>query len=167
MAHAQSPIAILGCGTMGEAIVAGLLASKARTPAQLLVTSRREARRETLASRYGVLAMEDNAAAIDGASIVLLCLKPRGALDLLDDPAMVAALHGKVIVSIAAGVPLAELRARCPDAACIRAMPNTPCTAGKGMTVLARAPEVTDAQLDAVRDIFCAVGRIHGRSSRI
>ena len=159
MAHAQSPIAILGCGTMGEAIVAGLLASGARPPAALLATSRREARRESLAATYGVQALEDNRAAIEGAEIVLLCLKPKGALELLSDPTIVTALEGKVIVSIAAGVPLARLRERCPASACVRAMPNTPCTAGKGMTVLARAPGVSDAQLESVRDIFCAVGR--------
>jgi pyrroline-5-carboxylate reductase len=159
MANVQSPIAILGCGTMGEAIVAGLLASKARPAQALLVTSRRQARRDALEAQYGVRVFEDNHAAIEGADIVLLCLKPQGAVNLLSDPSIVASLEGKVIVSIAAGVPLARLLERCPNSACIRAMPNTPCTAGKGMTVLARAPGVLDAHLESVRDIFCAVGR--------
>ena len=152
-------IAILGCGTMGEAIVAGLVHANPDAATRIIATSRRAARRDDLAARLKVRVSDDNVSAAAQADVILLCLKPRGVLQLLEHEDFCAQVTGKVLVSIAAGVSLGQLRARCPEAACVRAMPNTPCTTGHGMTVLARAPEVSDAQLAVVSSIFEAVGR--------
>ena len=152
-------IAILGCGTMGEAIVAGLVHASPDAATRIIATSRRAARREDLAARLKVRVSDDNLSAAAQADVILLCLKPKGVLQLLAHEGFRAQVTGKVLVSIAAGVSLGQLRARCPEAACVRAMPNTPCTTGYGMTVLARAPEVSDAQLAVVSSIFEAVGR--------
>jgi pyrroline-5-carboxylate reductase len=68
---------------------------------------------------------------------------------------------GKVFVSIAAGVGIDWLaRALGGDAKIIRVMPNTPAMVGEGMSALARSGSVTDAEFDAVRGVFSAVGRV-------
>ena len=128
-------IAILGCGTMGEAIVAGLVHANPDAATRIIATSRRAARRDDLAARLKVRVSDDNVSAAAQADVILLCLKPRGVLQLLEHEDFCAQVTGKVLVSIAAGVSLGQLRARCPQAACVRAMPNTPCTTGHGMTL--------------------------------
>ena len=71
---------------------------------------------------------------------------------------MARLLAGKLVVSIAAGVRLDQLAGWLPESAVVRAMPNTPCLIGEGMTVIARGPGVTDAQATQVLEIFRCVG---------
>lgn len=155
-------VAVLGCGTMGEAIVGGLLRATGSgiAASSIGVTARDSARRARLAETYGVQVSTDNVAVAQDAQLVILCLKPQSVLELIDDPAFAAAVAGRVVVSIAAGVRLSRLARALPDARTIRAMPNTPCTIGRGMTVLARSDDVSDEQLAEVTAIFESVGAV-------
>ena len=110
----RSSIAILGCGTMGEAIVAGLVHANPDAATRIIATSRRAARRDDLAARLKVRVSDDNVSAAAQADVILLCLKPRGVLQLLEHEDFCAQVTGKVLVSIAAGVSLGQL-ARCPE----------------------------------------------------
>jgi len=151
-------IAIIGCGTMGEAILGGLR-GRPEAPQVSHVTTRRAAVAKRLADTYNVDAGLDNARAIAEADIVLLAVKPGKAKAVLSAPEVTTALTGKLLVSICAGVSLGQLHAWAPGAACIRAMPNTPALIGEGMTVLTARDDVRPDQVDMARDIFLAMGR--------
>jgi pyrroline-5-carboxylate reductase len=162
-------LCVLGCGTMGEAIVAGLLRAGWLTPDHVIVTARRSSVAERLEAKLGVTATTDNLAACTGAEVVVVCLKPQRYADVLDDPGMRAALAGKLVISIAAGVTLDKLAAWLPETALVRAMPNTPSLIGQGMTVLCRLPapsggasagpnRASDEQLALAQRIFESVG---------
>jgi pyrroline-5-carboxylate reductase len=157
---AQGTLAILGCGTMGEAILAGLLHTGGFRPAQLVATVRRSEPAERLRERYGIVVEHDNAAAAGRADVVLVSVKPQFMAELLDDDAMRAATRGKLVISIAAGVRLATIGQWLPEAVLVRAMPNTPCLVNRGMTVLAPGAHAGAEQLAIARDIFSAVGRV-------
>src|SRR5512133_2269955 len=98
-------IAFLGTGNMAEALVKGLLRAGAATAAALICAEPREDRRKEIAARYGA-----RAAASD---VVLLSVKPQIVDAVLDE---ISAEIGtsKLLVSIAAGVPLAKLASRLP-----------------------------------------------------
>jgi len=156
-------LCVLGCGTMGQAIVAGILRSDWLTPDKLVVTVRRASVATTLAARLQVTATTDNLSAAREAAVVLVCLKPQRFAELLDNDEMREALAGKLLISIAAGVTLDKLANYLPQTALIRAMPNTPSLIGEGMTVLARLPGVdataaSDEQLEIAQRIFASVG---------
>jgi pyrroline-5-carboxylate reductase len=156
-------LCVLGCGTMGEAIVAGLLRAGWLAPDRVIVTARRPAVAERLQGKLGVEATTDNLRACEAAEVVLVCLKPQRYAEVLDNDAMRAALNGKLVISIAAGVTLEKLAGWLPRTALIRAMPNTPSLIGEGMTVVCRlqnssANAVTDEQLALGRRIFESVG---------
>lgn len=70
-------IAILGAGKLGEAMLSGFLSSGWRSPDELVATSRRPERRQELADRFGVETTADNAAAANGAALVVLSVKPQ------------------------------------------------------------------------------------------
>jgi pyrroline-5-carboxylate reductase len=167
MLETPQSLCVLGCGTMGEAIVGGLLRAGWLAPASVIVTARREAIARTLHETLGVEASTDNLAAVQAAKVVLVCLKPQRYAEVLDNEAMRGAMRGKLLVSIAAGVTLEKLAGWLPDTALIRAMPNTPCLIGEGMTVLSRFdPRVAapgnragDEQLALAQRIFESVGR--------
>lgn len=149
-------IAILGCGTMGRAIVAGL-ASAPDAPRVVAVTTRRADSARKLQEALGVPGLTDNAAAVRQADVVLLATKPQVAHGVLQGVA--DALEGKLLVSICAGVSTAQLGAWAPGAAIVRAMPNTPCLIGEGMTVLCAGPRAHEEHLAVTARIFEAVGR--------
>ncbi len=152
-------IAIIGCGTMGEAILSGL-AAVTDAPDVVHVTARRQARASELAALHGVAASTDNAAACAAADLVVLAVKPQAVGAVLGDPEVRRALEGKLLVSICAGVTLASLAAAVPGAVVIRAMPNTPCVIREGMTVLSAGSGATEAHVASARQVFAAVGRV-------
>jgi pyrroline-5-carboxylate reductase len=159
MLDSTSTLTVLGCGTMGEAIVRGLLRSGRLKPEQLYATDRRADVVRTLREKHGIHATGDNLEACRAGGVVLVCVKPHEVASALDSDAMRAALRGKLVISIAAGVRLDQLRGWLPDSPIIRAMPNTPCLIGEGMTVIARGPGVSDSQAAVAMEIFRAVGR--------
>ncbi len=151
-------LTVLGCGTMGEAIVRGLLRSGKLEPSQIFATDRRPEVARALAEKHGVRTTSDNRAACQAAQVVLVCVKPHEVEPLLTDAALAPLLAGKLVISIAAGVRLDQLAGWLPASGVVRAMPNTPCLIGEGMTVIARGPGVTDAQAATVIEIFRCVG---------
>jgi pyrroline-5-carboxylate reductase len=150
-------IAIVGCGTIGEALLGGLLASGSVAKGDLVATARRPERAAEVAQRHGVRATTDNRDAIAGADVVLICVKPQLAAELV--PALADALAGKLVISTCAGVRLASYEAWLPASRMVRAMPNLPSVIREGMTVIAAGGAATAADLELARAIFGAVGR--------
>jgi len=156
------PIAVLGAGSMAGAIVRGLLAAGA-DPASVTVTTRSEASadawREAGVNASALETSPDaNAAAVRGAGIVLLGVKPamvpdtvREVADALDPDALV--------VSVAAGVTTATMEALVPNPV-VRTMPNTPALVGQAVTGVAAGSRAGEAQLALVRALFEAVGTV-------
>ncbi len=159
MLAADKTLAVIGCGTMGEAIVRGIFRSGKLPPSQVFATDRRADLVKDLAARHKMRTSSDNLEAARTASVALLCLKPQHMAAALDNEPMRTALGGKLVISIAAGVRLGQLGSWLPKSSIIRAMPNTPAVIGEGMTVIARGPGVTDAQTALAQEIFSAVGR--------
>lgn len=153
-------LTIVGCGTMGEAILGGLLREKIFGPSDVIATVRRTEPAERLRATYGIEVTHDNVAACAAAEVILVALKPQYLVELLDDDRMRAAMAGKLVISIAAGVRLASLGSWLPEARLVRAMPNTPCLVSRGMTVLAPGPRAGVEEIALARRMFAAVGRV-------
>ncbi|MEO5768988.1 MAG: pyrroline-5-carboxylate reductase [Polyangia bacterium] len=152
-------LAVIGSGTMGEAIVRGLLRSGKLRPEQIYATDRRSEVTAAMRLQHSVRTGTSNQEACQDADVILLAVKPHEVAAVVDSDVMRKVLAGKLVISIAAGVRLAQLSAWLPGSAVIRAMPNTPCLIGEGMTVIARGASVTDAQASVAMDVFRAVGR--------
>ena len=152
----KSQLSIIGGGVMGEAILSRLIASHAYQPSDVCVSDPMLERRELLAKKYGVNVTPNNLVAAE-TEIMLLAVKPQSlnvaAIGLADAPA-------NCVVSILAGVTLAQLEVMFPSKSIIRAMPNTPAQVGAGVTAIASNTLVTSAQLESVRKIFAAVGMV-------
>lgn len=159
MLDGNKTLAVLGCGTMGEAIVRGIFRSGKLSPAQVYATDRRPELVRELAATHKMRTGTDNVDAARTGAVALVCLKPQHMAGVLDNDTMREALAGKLVISIAAGVRLEQLVRWLPRSAIIRAMPNTPAVIGEGMTVIARGKDVTDAQVALATEIFCATGR--------
>ena len=150
-------ITFLGAGNMAEALLRGLL--RAGMPnARVTATVKRAERKAQLEQEHQVSVLYDNAAAARGADTVVLCAKPQAMRALVNQIASSITPH-KLVISIAAGVPIAALERAFPKGArVVRAMPNTPCLVGAGATAIARGEHATDADLALAAKLFEAVG---------
>jgi pyrroline-5-carboxylate reductase len=149
-------IAVIGGGMMGEAIVAGWLASGAVSAEQLTVVEPSAARRAQLSSMSGVGVVEVAFEALP-ADLVLLAVKPQVIDMVVTD--ISARLASSLVVSIAAGVSCARLESLMPvGTAVVRVMPNTPAMVGAGMAVVSGGSEATADQVETVRSLFSAIG---------
>ena len=157
--EANQTLGVIGCGTMGEAIVRGILRSSNLAPAQIFASDARPEIAAALTTKHGIRAGSDNLAVAHTCHAALLCVKPYQIAAVLDHEAMRSALAGKLVISIAAGVRLEKLRGYLPGSAVIRAMPNTPALIGEGMAGLARGGA-------AHTDVVFLIGRHADRIDR-
>ena len=151
-------LAVIGGGRMGEAIVGGLLESGTLLAEQVVVAEPAEARRADLTAEYGIRGVASGVEALP-ASMVILAVKPQVIDSVVADIA--DKLAGSLVVSIAAGVTCLRLEGLLPmGTAVVRVMPNTPALVGAGMSVVSGGSSATAEQVELVRMIFGALGKV-------
>ncbi len=125
-------IAFVGAGNMAEALVKGLLRAHVAEPHEIVCSDRREERGPELAQRYGVRITRSNREAVEQADVIVLSVKPQVMNKLLVEIAP-ALSQRKLVISIAAGVPIAAIERKVGHGVrIIRTMPNTPALVGAG-----------------------------------
>lgn len=157
-------VAILGAGSMGGAILSGLLAPGVAVDG-IRVTNRTESKAAAL--RSDVVASfstesdpRANLAAVSGAKVILVAVKPAMIPDLLRE--IGDALDADaIVVSVAAGVTTATMEALLPaSVGVLRAMPNTPAVVGRAVTGLSAGSRSTAGQLAMATALFETVGTV-------
>lgn len=151
-------IGFIGCGKMGGALVRGILRADLCRPEEIAVTDIVPAALEKLAGETGVGVMENGVAVSEASDVVVVCVKPGDVEKALRDAG--AALKGRLVISIAAGVRIGALVAAAhPGARVVRVMPNTPALVGKGVAAYALGATATADDARVVATLFDAVGR--------
>jgi pyrroline-5-carboxylate reductase len=159
-------IAFLGCGSMNEAILAGLIEG-GTDPADIVATVRRAERAAELAERHhGITAIagdeepDNNKDAATGSGVVILGVKPVGIADLAREISG-SLSPDTIVISVAAAVSLAQLEAALPAGQpVIRTMPNTPARLGRGVISVSPGTNCSAAQLQLAKDILSSVGTV-------
>lgn len=164
MAESLPSLAFLGAGSMGGAILQGVVASGIDVDGGIFATNRTVAKAATLAGLEAVtsIALEanerGNADAVAAARIVLVGVKPAMVTDLLREIRPVLRPDA-IVVSLAAGVTLATFaEVLGDDVSVIRSMPNTPATVGRAVTGLAAGAAASEDDMLLVRRLFETVG---------
>jgi pyrroline-5-carboxylate reductase len=153
-------IAVIGAGNMGEALIAGMLASKAAAPDEIHATDVVTERLEQIKARYGIRTGTDNRAAVAWCEIVILAVEPQVLDHVLDDLCPMLT-EGKLLLSVAAGYPIARIVSHLtPGMQVIRCMPNTPSAVRAGVSALALGENVSEEDQRLARAIFESVGRV-------
>jgi len=157
-------IALIGGGTMGEAIIRGLLQRNVVSAGQIVVSEPVAERRAALQEALGVHCTADNAEAVQGADVIIFAVKPQVLNDVL------SGLRGHVspqslVMTIVAGAPIAAFGKSLGTPAIVRVMPNTPAQIGQGISLWVDTPETTASQREQVQVILSALGQeIRGHS---
>ena len=156
-------LAFIGCGVMGESMIAGLLRLDLVDPKNIVASHPRESRRKELAEKHGIAVFEHNADAAQTVigkenSAVLLCIKPQRLARVLAD--LNGVLHlDQLVVSIVAGATIEHLADELGTAKIVRAMPNMPSQIGAGITAWTCTEAVADTERGHVGEILAALGK--------
>ncbi len=136
-------------------MIRGLLRAKFCAADEIIASQPIDDLRAELKEETGIRVTGSNREVIESADIIFIGVKPTVVLSVIAESA--AALDGKVVISLAAGIRLASMEA-VGNARFLRAMTNTPSAICRAATALARGSRSTDEDVAQVRDVFSAVG---------
>jgi len=143
---------------MASAIIDGLLATGATTPAAISIIGGADPTAPALAARTGVRLAADLPDLLQAADIVVVAFKPQHLADA--DPRLAELTRGKLVVSILAAKTLARLGKTFPHVRnLVRTMPNTPAAIGAGVTGWAALRELSVADRASVLGLLRSMGR--------
>jgi pyrroline-5-carboxylate reductase len=155
----KSRIAVLGAGKMGGILVKALVEKHRISPQRVRATVAHDARARELSRKLGVKVTTENVAAVDGADVILVCVKPQVVQELMEEISDKVTAD-QLIISVAASVHTSQIENVLGGGVpVIRAMPNTPCVLGQGMTALCKGQYAKPQHVAAASALFNAVGR--------
>jgi pyrroline-5-carboxylate reductase len=150
-------MAFIGGGNMAAALISGLTKRGLR-PDRVMVADPNQDQLRRVASDYAVQTAADNAAAVQGAEVVVLAVKPQLLRSVALGLAPHLAISRPLVISVAAGIPHASLaRWFGPQVPVIRTMPNRPALNGFGATGLFAPASVGAAYRALAETIMAAV----------
>jgi pyrroline-5-carboxylate reductase len=156
---ARKKVAFLGAGKMGGIILQALLKNGLLTSKSMRATVAHEERAKALATKLKVKVGTNNVEAVKGADIIVIAVKPQVVEDVVREISGHVTAK-QIIVSVAASVPTAMIERNLPaDVPVIRAMPNTPCLLGSGMTAICKGKHASADDVALATHMFEAVGR--------
>jgi len=152
-------VAVLGAGKMGGILLSALLGKRLLTPQLTRATVHHEDRAQALQQKLGVPVGTDNVAAVKDADIIFVCVKPQVVESVMHE-IRANVTPKQLIISVAASVPTSQFeKALGKDVPVVRAMPNTPCVLGVGMTALCKGQFADAKHLETASALFAVVGR--------
>ena len=152
-------IAVLGAGKMGSILLQALLKNGLLSGKNATATVAHEDRAKGLSRKLGIRIGTDNVKAAENADIILIAVKPQ----VVEEVASQLRGHlspRQLVISVAASVPNSLIeKALNAEIPVVRAMPNTPCSVGFGMTAIAKGAHATAKHVELATTLFDVVGR--------
>lgn len=154
---AQQVIGFVGAGNMATSLAGGMIAKGIR-PARIWMSDPSRDRLDEVTRLHRVHVTDDNLDVARRVDVLVLAVKPQVMGDACGPLREIIAERQPLVISIAAGVTVANLREWLGDAPIVRCMPNTPALVQAGATGLYAAPGVSAEQKDMAGQILGAVG---------
>ena len=153
----REKIGLIGGGQMGEALIRGMIKSDLVPSGHIIVAEPDAGRRDFLAATYGITVTDEAQTLCDFSSVLILAIKPQIMQPVLAQyKPFVNASH--LVISIAAGIPIAAIEQGIGKQRIIRVMPNTPALVLAGASALSPNAQASSEDLDLGLEIFSAIG---------
>lgn len=154
----EKKLAVIGLGKLGGILAKAFIERGLLPPERVRATVKHAERAERRRREYGIDVLTDNLAVAEWGDVILLAVKPSLVRSVLEEIKPVLGPE-KLLISVAASVTTGYIEATTGETPVIRAMPNTPCSVGEGMTAVCRGRFATEEQVAMTRHLFDAVGR--------
>ena len=160
MAMNERRVAVLGAGTLGEALIAGLISGGWRKPDEIVATGRREERVNELREKLGVEATLSNADAVADAALIVIAVKPQDFDVLLEEIAPVVS-PDQTVLSVAAAIPTTAIEERLTEGVpVVRAMPNAPAIVHEGIAGMCAGANADEPHLALAEEALLHLGAV-------
>jgi pyrroline-5-carboxylate reductase len=158
--HIDKPIAILGAGNMGSALMKGIINAKLTPPKKIIACDVNSEKLRQLSDEWKVRTTTNLKEAVSGSDIILLCIKPQTLQAVLETiKESIKAQH--LVISIVAGMRIANIQQMIgTKVGIVRTMPNIAATVDEGAAAVAFGEYVTTEQKKIATAIFEAVGDV-------
>jgi len=151
-------IAFIGSGHIAEILISRFLESAVVESSSIVVSNPHLSRSEHLKSKYGICAVGDNAEAAGQCDVVFICVRPDIVPSVIIDLKSVNMEH-KVLISVAAGIPLSLYESSINNIKAVRILPNPPSRVGEGAVPVTFNGNVTEEEKADVLALISALGR--------
>ena len=151
-------IAFIGGGHITEIIVANLAQTGVVVPRRLIVSDPIKNKMETLQSKYGVSTAEDNMEAAITGDFIFINVLPLVVEEVVREFRREGFPPDKVIISVAAGIPMKTYEVLGDQIPVVRALPNPPSRIGMGIAALAFNPHVPEDRAPDIFELFSCLG---------
>lgn len=152
-------VGFIGCGKMGEAMIASIISSRLSGPHQIFASDISAERRKLLKRRYGINVYSKNSIVPGMAKIIFLSVKPQQLDAVLKELAPhITKKH--LVISIVAGKKISLIHSMLPQATVIRVMPNLACLVSEGMSVFSVGPTATVSNRKTVTQLLSCFGKV-------
>ena len=152
-------IGMIGAGNMGVALIDGMILSGTAKAANIICSDASERQLEKIAAKYPIQTTISNIEVVQASDIVIYAVKPQIIANVLKETAEHLDMS-KLIISIAAGVPLAAIESLLQkDLRLIRVMPNVAVAVREGATAVAAGEHADEEDVKLAMAIFDSVGK--------
>lgn len=152
-------LGFIGCGNMGQAILAGIINANRMDKEDIMVSVHSEASKESITNKYGVYTTLDNKEVAKKCDVVMLAIKPYQYDEVIST--VKEELKDKVMVSVAAGISMSYLSSYfSQNVKIIRVMPNTPACVNEAMTSLSVNTYINKDEEMFVTSLFAGIGHV-------
>lgn len=152
-------IGFIGAGNMGSAMIGGILDASLVTTSQIIASAHSPETLDKIRTKFSIETTQSNEVVAERSDILFLAVKPNKFSEVL--PQIKGHLKPDcIVVSIAAGQPIANIEALLGEVRLIRAMPNTPALVGAAMSALCPNDKVTPEEVKLVESLFNSFGRV-------
>lgn len=155
----MTELGVIGGGAMGSALIKGIIKAGLILPDRVYLVEPDFSKLKALENNYKIQPLPGLPELVDTCRTILIAVKPQVLPGILQElKSRVTKNH--LLISIAAGVPLAVLENAIPHARFVRAMPNTPAKIGKGVSTYCLGRGTTAVDSELVNSLLQCVGQV-------
>ncbi|MFN3568174.1 MAG: pyrroline-5-carboxylate reductase [Caldimicrobium sp.] len=157
----ESSLGIIGGGMMAETLIKGFLEKEIFKAKDIMVSEPVAARSQYLEEYYGIHTTSDNLEVLSKCSTIILAVKPQVMPDVLEEIKEKIVPEKHLIITIAAGLPIAFYEKKLPKGTrLIRVMPNTCALVHESISAIAKGSGALEKDLTFATEIFQAIGKV-------
>ena len=158
MALDERKLAFIGAGHITHVIVDNLVRAEKVYTHRLIASDPDKDKLQRLYDQYEVVVAEDNLDAVDRGDFIFVNVLPQVVGDVIDELGGKSLPADKVIITLAAGIPISAYEHLGENIPVVRALPNPPSQIGKGIAAISFNPHVTEKQKIDVFELFASLG---------
>jgi pyrroline-5-carboxylate reductase len=158
---ADKKIGLIGCGNMGEALLAGLVKNQKFRNEDIFVSEKQEDKLNSLKSRYtGINFTNNNKSTVENSSVIIIAVKPQDIEVLLEEISHFLKTS-QLLISIAAGIKISSIEKNIPAGVpVVRVMPNLPALTGEGISAYCTSKAMPTENEEIVEKILGSSGKV-------